>query len=217
MGGAPSVDQLGVIVMLREVAVAIIGAGSAGLYALGQVRRFTDDYVMFDGGALGTTCARVGCMPSKVMIQVAEDFHHGALCEREGISGLDGLAIRTASALEHVRSLRDTLVQRVINKSTAKMSESRFIASNVRFIDAHTLETEGGAQIRAHKVIIATGSRPVVPAGWGAFSDRGYTTDTIFELEDLPRSVAVRISKCAPPHSNVSPGIGTRPRTRWAD
>ena len=58
----------------REVDVAIIGAGSAGLYALSQVRRQTDNYVLINGGELGTTCARVGCMPSKVFIQVAEDF-----------------------------------------------------------------------------------------------------------------------------------------------
>jgi dihydrolipoamide dehydrogenase len=65
--------------MEQEVDVAIIGAGSAGLYALGQVRRKTDSYVLIDGGELGTTCARVGCMPSKALIQVAEDFHRRSI------------------------------------------------------------------------------------------------------------------------------------------
>ena len=41
--------------MTREVDVAIIGAGSAGLYALSQVRRQTDNYVLINGGELGTT------------------------------------------------------------------------------------------------------------------------------------------------------------------
>ena len=50
--------------MSKEVDVAIIGAGSAGLFALSQVRKKTDSYVLIDGGELGTTCARVGCMPS---------------------------------------------------------------------------------------------------------------------------------------------------------
>ena len=78
--------------MPREVDVAIIGAGSAGLYALSQVRRKTDNYVLIEGGELGTTCARVGCMPSKVFIQVAEDYHRRALFERHGIGGADALA-----------------------------------------------------------------------------------------------------------------------------
>ena len=61
--------------MTRKVKVAIVGAGTAGLNAMAQVRRQTDDFVLINGGELGTTCARVGCMPSKVAIQVADDFH----------------------------------------------------------------------------------------------------------------------------------------------
>ncbi|MBI5462782.1 MAG: FAD-dependent oxidoreductase, partial [Gammaproteobacteria bacterium] len=60
--------------MERKVDVAIIGAGSAGLTATATVRRYTENFVLVDGGELGTTCARVGCMPSKAAIQVAEDL-----------------------------------------------------------------------------------------------------------------------------------------------
>jgi len=49
----------------RIVDVAIIGTGSAGLFALSKVRRATDNFVIINGGELGTTCARVGCMPSR--------------------------------------------------------------------------------------------------------------------------------------------------------
>ena len=49
--------------MAHKVQVAIIGAGSAGLFAA-RVKERTDDYVMVDPGPLGTKCARVGCMPS---------------------------------------------------------------------------------------------------------------------------------------------------------
>jgi len=79
--------------MTREVEVAIIGAGSAGLYAMSQIKRFTDNFVLIDGGELGTTCARVGCMPSKVLIQIAEDFHRKSIFDREGIEGGEHLSI----------------------------------------------------------------------------------------------------------------------------
>ena len=49
--------------------------GTAGIDSMLEVRKVTDNFVLIDGGELGTTCARVGCMPSKVMIQVADDFH----------------------------------------------------------------------------------------------------------------------------------------------
>ena len=51
--------------MHREVEVAIIGAGTAGLNAMSQARRAGRSFVLIDGGELGTTCARVGCMPSQ--------------------------------------------------------------------------------------------------------------------------------------------------------
>ena len=68
--------------MAKNIDVAIMGGGSAGLYALSQVKRKTDNYVLINGGELGTTCARVGCMPSKVLIQVAEDFHRKSIFAR---------------------------------------------------------------------------------------------------------------------------------------
>ncbi len=177
--------------MTREVDVAIIGAGSAGLYALSQVKRFTDNFVLIDGGELGTTCARVGCMPSKAMIQVAEDFHRKSIFDREGIEGGDKLSINLEDAMEHVQDLRDTFVDRTLGNSTDQMDPDKLIESYVRFVDAHTLETDDGDRIKAKKIIIATGSRPIVPNAWEQFGERIFTTDDIFEMETLPASVAV--------------------------
>ncbi len=176
---------------MREVEVAIIGAGSAGLYCMGQIKRFTDNFVLIDGGELGTTCARVGCMPSKVLIQVAEDFHRRSIFNREGIEGGENLTVNIADAMEHVQDLRDTFVDRTLSHSVDLLPPEQLIESNVRFVDNNTLETEEGEQIRANRIIIATGSRPVIPGNWKEFSDSIITTDEFFELEDLPHSVAV--------------------------
>ncbi len=175
--------------MTREVDVAIIGAGSAGLFALSQVRRQTDNYVLIDGGELGTTCARVGCMPSKVMIQVAEDFHRRKIFDREGIEGEENLQLDVEAAMEHVQDLRDVFVDKTLGV-TDGLDPDHLLEANARFIDTNTLEVDG-EQIRAAKIIIATGSSPVVPSAWQGFSDRILTTDEIFELEQLPASVAV--------------------------
>jgi dihydrolipoamide dehydrogenase len=175
--------------MEKHVDVAIIGAGSAGLYALSEVRKATDRFVLIDGGELGTTCARVGCMPSKAAIQVAEDFHRRSLFERMGIEGGDALKLNPAEALEHVRDLRDVFVDKVLSNSTDRMGEE-FIAGQARFLSPTQLQV-GEDLIHARAVVIATGSRPVVPRDWQAFGDRILTTDELFELEDLPGSLAV--------------------------
>ena len=177
--------------MKREVDVAILGAGSAGLYAMGQVKRFTDNFVLIDGGELGTTCARVGCMPSKVLIQVAEDLHRKSIFAREGITGEEHLGINLAAAMEHVQNLRDTFVDLTLSHSTDELPPEKLIESNAHFVDEHTLETDDGDIIHAKKIIIATGSRPVIPAAWDKYSDRILTSDNLFEQETLPESIAV--------------------------
>jgi len=175
--------------MTREVDVAILGAGSAGLFALSQVKRETDNYVLIDGGELGTTCARVGCMPSKVLIQVAEDFHRKSLFEREGIEGAEQLSVDLPASMEHVQDLRDLFVDRTLGATDA-LDESHLIDGYAKFVSNDIIEVNG-EQIKARSIVIATGSTPIVPAAWQDFLEDVVTTDDFFELEDLPSSMAV--------------------------
>jgi dihydrolipoamide dehydrogenase len=173
----------------RQVDVAIIGSGSAGLYALSQVRKAGKTFVLINGGEPGTTCARVGCMPSKAMIQVAEDYHRRTTLGRYGVDGHEEMALDLPEALEYVQDLRDTFVDRVLSHSTDQMGDE-FIEGYARFVAPDTLEVEG-QRVRANRIIIASGSRPIVPEAWKAFGDRLLTTDNIFEQESLPESIAV--------------------------
>ncbi|MCP5429358.1 MAG: dihydrolipoyl dehydrogenase [Chromatiaceae bacterium] len=175
----------------RQVDVAIIGSGSAGLYAMSKVRPSGKSVVLINGGELGTTCARVGCMPSKAVIQIAEDFHRRGVFKRFGVEGHERLSVDVSEAMGYVQDLRDVFVERVISNSTDKMPEGMFVAGYARFVEPNLLEMDNGQRIRAGKVIIATGSRPIVPAAWAPFRDRIITTDDFFELEELPTSIAV--------------------------
>ena len=175
----------------RQVDVAIIGSGSAGLYAMSRVRPSGKSVVLINGGELGTTCACVGCMPSKAVIQVAEDFHRRGVFKRFGLEGHESLSLDLSEAMEYVQDLRDMFVERVISNSTDRMPEGMFIEGYARFVEPNVLEMEDGLRIHAGKVIIATGSRPIVPAAWQPLRDRIITTDEFFELETVPESVAV--------------------------
>lgn len=174
--------------MERKVDVAIIGAGTAGLHALSEVRKETEDFVLINGGPLGTVCARVGCMPSKVLIQVADDFHRRRAFADEGIDGGDGLRLRVPEALACVRRLRDRFVGNVV-EGLQDLGD-RLIDGYAEFVDARRLRV-GEQVIVADRVVIATGSRPVVPDSWRKFGDRILTTDSIFEQQDLPHRIAV--------------------------
>jgi dihydrolipoamide dehydrogenase len=174
--------------MAKTYDVAIIGAGSAGLTALREVRKQTDNFVMINDGFYGTTCARVGCMPSKALIAAANAFHRRKVLAAVGVSGAEGLTVDIPAVLKRVRSLRDGFVAGML-KSTDELKEHS-ITGRARFLDAQVLAV-GEQRVHAKKVIIATGSRPVVPKEWAAFGTRLLTSDDLFEQETLPSHIAV--------------------------
>ncbi|MDO9449776.1 MAG: dihydrolipoyl dehydrogenase [Rugosibacter sp.] len=174
--------------MTEIVDVAIIGAGSAGLAALSEVRKRTQNIVIINDGPWGTTCARVGCMPSKLLIEAANAFHHRTTFEEFGIRGTDQLTVDRSAVLRRVRRLRDAFVASTLNATEAL--GVRAITGRARLLGPNRLQVNG-TEIIARHIIIATGSRPLVPAPWRALGDRIQTTDTLFEQTILPDRMAV--------------------------
>ncbi len=175
--------------MKREVEVAIIGAGTAGLSARSQVQKKTDNYVIIDDGPLGTTCARVGCMPSKVLIEVANTYHKRHKFSELGIEGAEHIKVDKVAAMQHVRKLRDRFV-RSVRGSMTRWEEEKLIRKRATFIDRNTLDL-GDEQIHAKSIIIAAGPKPIMPAAWEPYRNYFIDTDQFFELEKLPESIAV--------------------------
>lgn len=175
---------------MKKIKVAIIGAGSAGLSARREVAKKTDDYLVFDGGTLGTTCARVGCMPSKVIIQAAEDFEKRKKIIKEGIHGGENLTINLPETLSHVRSLRDRFV-RAVTGGMESWSGEKLIKEFVEFTSPNTLKTTSGEEYEFEKVIIGAGTTPYVPEAFQGLESYCYTSDTLFEQIDLPKDIAV--------------------------
>ncbi|RKF12618.1 dihydrolipoyl dehydrogenase [Roseovarius spongiae] len=174
--------------MTERVDVAIVGAGTAGLAALREVRKRTDDFVLVNSPPYGTTCARVGCMPSKALIAAADAFHARTRFDEFGISGGDHLRVDIPAVLERVRALRDHFVAGVLDK-TDELGARR-IDGRAR-LDGPNRLIVGDREIEARQIVLAPGSSPVVPKPWQALGDRILTTDTIFEATDLPRRIGV--------------------------
>lgn len=174
--------------MSRKVDVVIIGAGTAGLNAVSQVKRNKKSFVLVNGGELGTTCARVGCMPSKAMIHVANSFHNRKSFSSIGINGEEHLNVDAESVLKHTRRLRDYFVGFVL-EDVNKLGD-HFISGYAKFKDRNHLVV-GDEAIEFKQAVIATGTQPIIPKDWQQFRDKLITTDEIFELEDLPKSIAV--------------------------
>ncbi len=173
---------------MKTYDVAIIGAGTAGLTARAEVAKKTDNYVVIDGGILGTTCARVGCMPSKALIEVANTFHKKNQFDTYGLSNPNLIIPNYKQIMAHVRGLRDRFAGGVIKGMEGW--KTHFIAKNARFIDPNTLDL-GDEKIKARKIVIATGSKPFMPDAWKKYSSYFLDTDSFFEQKTLPDKMAV--------------------------
>lgn len=173
--------------MSQPLDVIILGAGSAGLAALREVRKRTDHWRIVNDGPWGTTCARVGCMPSKMLIEAANAYHARRALHTFGIEGADALRVDLPAVLRRVRALRDDFVAGTLAATDAG---ERAISGHARLLDAQRVEVNGQVYT-ARRIIIATGSRPIVPEDWLAFGDRILTTDTLFEQPTLGPRVAV--------------------------
>ncbi len=172
-----------------EVDVAVIGAGSAGLRAFRTASEWTDRAVLIEGGPHGTTCARVGCMPSKLLIAAAESAHAVQQAPEFGIK-VHGSHIDGAAVMQRVRSERDRFVGFVVGGVDDIPPEKR-LSGHAKFVDDHRLDVGGHTRVAADRIVIATGSSPVIPPFLQALGDRLVVNDDIFDWQDLPRSVAV--------------------------
>ncbi len=173
----------------HQADVAVIGGGTAGMVAYRQARKHAERVILIEGQQFGTTCARVGCMPSKLLIAAGDVAHHARHAGQFGIRlhdvGIDGRAV-----LERVRRERDRFVGGVL-KSVERIPESDRLEGMAHFEDAHTIRVGDDHRVRAERVVIATGSRTNIPGFLEAAGKRLMTSDDVFEWQDLPESVAV--------------------------
>lgn len=169
--------------------VIIIGAGTAGLAALKQVQKGTEEFLLINEGEYGTTCARVGCMPSKLLIEAANAYHRRHSFAEFGIQNAEQLSIDIPTVLSRLRHLRDYFVSSTL-KSISQI-EDKVITGRAMLTGPNTVSVNDDV-IKAKKIIIATGSRPVLPPEWEQIGgNKILTTDTLFEQSDLKPRIAV--------------------------
>lgn len=170
--------------------VAIIGSGTAGMTAYRAVKKRGKRALMIEFEHYGTTCARVGCMPSKLLIAAAHAAHAIRQAPAFGVHADGPLRIDGPAVMQRVRAERDRFVSFVLKDVEGFPAEDKYWGK-ARFVSSTRLQIDDNTFVDAKSVIIATGSEPVIPEMYRAAGDRLLINDTVFELQDLPRRMLV--------------------------
>ena len=172
-----------------DVDVAIIGAGSAGLVAYRQAKDAGARVLICDPGPLGTTCARVGCMPSKLLIAAA-NRHRAVQRGRDLGIEAENIAVNGSRVLDRLREERDRFAGFSVRAVEVDAIDD-YLPDAVHFSGPSELRASSGQIVRAKAIVVASGTRPAVPTPLDKLTSSLVTTDSVFEISALPRKLAV--------------------------
>ena len=175
---------------MSAVDLAVIGAGSAGFSAAITAAGEGASVTLVGHGTIGGTCVNVGCVPSKTMIRAAEALHAARAAGR--FPGLEGEASVTDwSALMGAKDeLVETLRANKYVDLLADYPSLTYREAKARLGEGGLL-LNGGEPLTAGRVVIATGSRPVMPDIPGIADVSALDSTGALSLTERPRSLLV--------------------------
>ncbi|MCR5085612.1 MAG: FAD-dependent oxidoreductase [Succinivibrionaceae bacterium] len=169
--------------------VAVIGAGAAGLEAFRAAEAEGARCVLIEAGPLGATAQLRGGVPLSILQRAAHAAHALGELPEMGIIVDPALRLDCRGALKALRTARARVTNELLSP-LYRIGGDRLLTGSATFIDDHHLSIGGGRVVAFRSAVIATGSTPYVP-----YALRGIhgllTPDLLFDLEELPRSVAI--------------------------
>ncbi|WP_171127089.1 MULTISPECIES: NAD(P)/FAD-dependent oxidoreductase [unclassified Ruegeria] len=168
--------------------ILVIGAGSGGLSVAAGASQMGADVILLEGHKMGGDCLNFGCVPSKALIASGKAAYGQAHSSALGVADV-APQVDYAAAKDHVHD--------VIAQIEPMDSQERFEGFGVKVIREHgqfispTQVQAGDHLITARRVVIATGSSPLVPPIPGLDQVPYYTNETIFDLRDKPEHLLI--------------------------
>ncbi|NOZ33136.1 MAG: FAD-dependent oxidoreductase [Alphaproteobacteria bacterium] len=168
--------------------LCVIGAGSGGLTVAAAACAMGASVVLVEKGKMGGDCLNYGCVPSKALLAAAKAAHTFRASAKFGIKNTEP-AIDFSLVNAHVRGVIDTIAPHDSVERFEGLGAT-VIQAGAKFLDARTIEA-GGKKIRPRRVVIATGSRAVVPPIPGLDKTPYLTNENIFDLTEKPDHLVI--------------------------
>jgi mycothione reductase len=172
---------------MKRYDIIVIGSG-CGLNIVEEALAHGLSVALVDKGPLGGTCANLGCIPSKMLIFAADRVAEIQEAKKLGLEA-EIVNIDFNSIMERMR--------KVVQEGREHMRHELSYVGNLdfhegegRFVDDYTMEVNG-ERIRADKIFIAAGARPLIPPIEGLGNVDYLTNETVLQLKQRPESLII--------------------------
>ncbi|MEX2206458.1 MAG: mercuric reductase [Myxococcota bacterium] len=170
--------------------LVVVGAGTAGLITALVASSLGAQVALIERHLMGGDCLNVGCVPSKAVIRAARLVHEARRSREIGLAVSAADLPDFGAVMERMREIRS----RISHEDSATRYSGEFgvdvFFGHAQFAGPTEIEVEGSA-LRFKKAVIATGARATAPAIPG-LDEAGYlTNETVFELTERPKRLAV--------------------------
>src|SRR2546421_7842380 len=156
-----------------EFDLVILGSGSTAFAAALRAQELGKTAVMTDERTIGGTCVNRGCLPSKNLIEAAKIVHDARHPRYPGLT-----PAKIDIDFRKLIQQKDDLVHGYRKKKYESLTGGQFTIEqgHVRFVDEHTVQVDD-KRLTGEKILIATGSRPVIPQIDGLREVQFFTSD----------------------------------------
>jgi mycothione reductase len=168
--------------------LAIIGSGSGNTLISPEWDDRT--VVLVEGGTFGGTCLNVGCIPTKMYVYPAELASAPTASARLGVD-LSFEGVRWTDIRDRIFTRIDAISGGGRAYRADELQNVRLIEEYVRLTGEKSFETVSGETVTADHLVIATGSRAILPDIPGISLPQVHTSDTVMRLDELPKRLLI--------------------------
>jgi pyruvate/2-oxoglutarate dehydrogenase complex dihydrolipoamide dehydrogenase (E3) component len=168
--------------------ICVIGGGPGGLAVATATAAFGVPTVLVECRKMGGNSLNAGCVPSKALLAAARRTEAARSAKRFGIDARDA-GVNFSGVHRHIHSVI-AAVGRTDSFERLRGLGIRVIHAQARFKDRNTV-VAGDIEIRARRFVIATGSKPTLPAIPGLDSGSCLTSESIFDLTERPEHLII--------------------------
>ncbi|PSL42023.1 dihydrolipoamide dehydrogenase [Planomicrobium soli] len=171
--------------------VAVIGGGPGGYVAAIKAAKLGKKVALVEARELGGTCLNRGCIPSKTLLRHAEIIED---IERAKSWGIEAGPVTLS--LSKMLARKDEVIQTLRNGIAYLMKKGNIDVFN-GYGEVHSDRTvsirlaDKEETIHGEKIILATGSKPIIPPIPGLEEANYDTSDTILDMEKIPESIVI--------------------------